>query len=724
MASNKKLPELDAASTVDFIYGELAGVSKKITSTNVVAQGGVTLAASKLLGRGSAGGTGHAEAITLGTNLSMSGATLNAAGANLPYVFLSDFGAVGNGTTDDTAAINACFASVVGTGATVIIAPGQYKITDTIIIGDSTGGAGADTSFISIECPGRNGATQFQYAGDADRPIVLFAKNKYFTCTGLNVENHSARGTTTGMMLGGGGPGASGTQTLSAVFVNCSISNCHVGIQDGNDGACSEILWEQLSLIANDTGWTVNDFNSLDHMFFMLNMSDNTIGLDSGSIENFWVTGGSATNVSGTDFFVRANASNVTITNYRSEAANVVVKGDPGSGGGRVTVQGCLFKQPFPNGTLQGASIAGNFLTLSINDSECHGFVSLGTAGDITMINNKVPIYVGTGLPFSLRAGPSDEALAHVFLRNNIDYAFPPTISPDLDGFFKQTAAGGGGPSPFFESVTYGTGFQKVKQEHLPVDTGIPFATDTILLGYVRQLAEGPTPNADVIASFDEVTNALTAIGNNTLHFASVPATVAPGLGVAGTGMAAETFVLWTTATTVVLSTNVVAPGVGNGDTITFGSVIGVPTPGNNLRIMGQFATSATLVLAFQRTISTDFSNGEFTALGGDIFFKSDVGKPIESAGNGTGGWTDWHGAVYSYVDSTHVLVDPASMPNTAWSAQDVVIGADEPDENYMVVITGNANETFWVDTITASSFTVHSSNASSTATVVALIVR
>src|SRR5262249_1275396 len=46
--------------------------------------GGGVSAASKLIGRGSAAGAGDPQEITLGTNLSMSGTTLNATGGGSP----------------------------------------------------------------------------------------------------------------------------------------------------------------------------------------------------------------------------------------------------------------------------------------------------------------------------------------------------------------------------------------------------------------------------------------------------------------------------------------------------------------------------------------------------------------------------------------------------------------------------------------------------------------
>lgn len=69
-------------------------------------------------------------------------------------------------------------------------------------------------------------------------------------------------------------------------------------------------------------------------------------------------------------------------------------------------------------------------------------------------------------------------------------------------------------------------------------------------------------------------TNATTASGNATLHFAATPAWIMAGMSVTNTTapstIAAATIVLSVTGTTVVMSANAAGAGVGNGDTIVF----------------------------------------------------------------------------------------------------------------------------------------------------------
>ena len=62
-----------------YVYNPLLGLGLDQTSAGAVGSSGLTMSTSRLLGRSTAS-TGAVEEIILGTNLSFSGTTLNAAG--------------------------------------------------------------------------------------------------------------------------------------------------------------------------------------------------------------------------------------------------------------------------------------------------------------------------------------------------------------------------------------------------------------------------------------------------------------------------------------------------------------------------------------------------------------------------------------------------------------------------------------------------------------------
>lgn len=160
------------------------------------------------------------------------------------------------------------------------------------------------------------------------------------------------------------------------------------------------------------------------------------------------------------------------------------------------------------------------------------------------------------------------------------------------------------------------------------------------------------------------------------------------------------------------------------------------PTPGQNLRVSGAFNSSPTLAITFQRNLTVQSVGpygGVLTATVG-TFLRTDVGKPIRIIQGSGIGVADWYGFITRYLTATTVEISPASFATPggnypgAAGLHTATIGADEPDANYIVAgIVGNAGETFWVDgatALTTAGFTLKSSNATSTATVTALIVR
>ncbi len=329
-----------------------------------------------------------------------------------------DFGATGDGVTDDTAALQAAVDAAESSGRRLYIPKGTYSLTSTLNI--STGGAAGSEKYVSIYGDGPT-LTKLRWDGATTGNAVNVTYNKFFHLKQFGVYNGVAKGTTIGVLLGG--PLTTGTQTLAGIFEHILIDSFNIGMLAGayTGHAASEILYVHCYFQSNDTGWKNADLNTLDHQFIMLLIGANGTGLDVNS-GNCSVQGGSASGSSVADFALSNAGTPFSVRDFRSETANRFLVKGTSSTYHTVAVANCLVQAITNVDNI--AIIAGGNCLLSVRDSSILAKIRMGANGVATHLVMENNVVVGdTALPFFTVTDSYDNALNLRYdTRANLNY--------------------------------------------------------------------------------------------------------------------------------------------------------------------------------------------------------------------------------------------------------------------------------------------------------------
>ena len=164
------------------------------------------------------------------------------------FISVQDYGAVGNGTADDTSAIQKAIDAAFDNGPGILMAPaGTYRIKHTLYLPACYGGiffGAAATTVDTFAATVPMNSTRFVWDGDLERPMIRNPGNAIYL-TGLSFVGCFAGSTNRariGMLVSKipGGPGGA-----SATWGELSFINLNTGIQCGeasDDRNCSDIV--------------------------------------------------------------------------------------------------------------------------------------------------------------------------------------------------------------------------------------------------------------------------------------------------------------------------------------------------------------------------------------------------------------------------------------------------------------------------------------------------
>src|SRR3989442_954350 len=245
-------------------------------------------------------------------------------------VNVKEFGAKGDGTTDDTSAIQSAI-NALGFSGKVYFPRGSYRITSTIVIGATTS---PNIDSISVEGEVPIG-TQLLYTGSTAIPAVKIISNARFEFSNIRILNGNTTGSGTGLLVTSNI--TSGSNCGPGVFRNVSVNNFNDGVQIGEatGNSADSMTWINLEVDANTTGvhFMHGADNSLAHLFLNLFGVGNGKVLWTQSQDNIYIVGGSASNSTVADFHLESTGA-YGIQNFRSENGTRFLITGPITGGG------------------------------------------------------------------------------------------------------------------------------------------------------------------------------------------------------------------------------------------------------------------------------------------------------------------------------------------------------------------------------------------------------
>jgi len=239
----------------------------------------------------------------------------------------------------------------IAKGGRVKVAPGRYYFLDTVVLKNTTAVEGeyADLTywdFTRMKDPSKEAVRFDRVWGYEISRITIVGNRNDIVQNGVVVQAANSIGILNSTNTPNAN-GAYGTCSGSAIFSHVIIAGFDKGLVLGSQTnyiAASENLYLGLKIVQCKWCIELNDYNTLNHKFIMLQMGDCDFGLRTNGASYISVDGGSFSSCRGV-LFEMVQCSSFKLRDCRMEDSGIFLRCGTTMTAGTSIVEGCLIHQ-------------------------------------------------------------------------------------------------------------------------------------------------------------------------------------------------------------------------------------------------------------------------------------------------------------------------------------------------------------------------------------------